>query len=212
MSPRDAKQEFGPNVKYFEKNVAEAKKLLSAATGSDTIQFRVIANVDRYGQAAQQTWELLQATMSPEGFEFELEYMEYGAYVQSIFLGQIPEGAIALGPLIGSPRDPDDLFFRNFHSSAPRHNWGGTPIDEQADLDAMFDESRTILDLEERVAFIKDIQRSMADSMLVVPYTGSAGYGYVQPWVENYNPKAGYAYFPETIAKSWFTKERIAKG
>ena len=102
--------------------------------------------------------------------------------------------------------------FRLYHSSAPRHNWGGTPIDEQKDLDAMFDKSRTIVDNEERVDYIKDIQRSMAESMLIVPYTGSAGYGYVQPWVNNYHDKGGYAYIIESIAKSWFTEERIAQG
>jgi peptide/nickel transport system substrate-binding protein len=212
MSPRDAKKEFGPNVKYFEKNVAEAKKLLSAATGSETLKTKVIANVDRYGQGAQQLWELLQSTLKPEGIEIELEYMEYGAYIQSIFIGQIPDGAIGLGPLIGSTRDPDDLFFRLFHSTAPRHNWGGTPIDEQKALDAMFDKSRTLTNTEERIAYIKDIQRTMAESMLIVPYPGGAGYGYVQPWIENYNDKGGYAYIIESFAKSWFTKDRIAKG
>jgi peptide/nickel transport system substrate-binding protein len=212
MSPRDRKSDFGPNVKYFERNVAEAKKLLSAATGSDTISFKVIANVDRYGAAAQALWELLQSTLASDGVEIELEYMEYGAYIQSIFIGQIPSGAVGLGPLIGSPRDPDDLFFRLYHSTAPRHNWGGTPIDEQASLDAMFDKSRTIIDVEERIANIEDIQRAMAESMLIVPYPGNAGYGYVQPWIENYNDKGGYAYIIESFAKSWFTKERIAKG
>jgi peptide/nickel transport system substrate-binding protein len=212
MSPRDAKSEFGTNVKYFEKNVAEAKKLLNAAIGAETLKTKVIANVDRYGQSAQQLWELLQSTLGPEGIEIELEYMEYGAYIQSIFIGQIPEGAIGLGPLIGSPRDPDDLMFRLYHTTAPRHNWGGTPIEEQADLDAMFDKSRTIIDVEERIEYIKDIQREMAESMLIVPYTGSAGYGYVQPWIENWNPKSGYAYIIETAAKSWFTQERIDRG
>ncbi len=212
MSPRDRKSDFGDNVKYFEKNVAEAKKLLNAALGTDQMQFKVIANVDRYGQSAQQLWELLQSTLAPEGINIELEYMEYGAYIQSIFVGQIPDGAIGLGPLIGSPRDPDDIFFRNYHSTAPRHNWGGTPIDEQAALDAMFDKSRTIIDLEERIEYINDVQRAMAESQLIVSYPGSAGYGYVQPWVENYNDKGGYAYIIEAIAKSWFTKERIAQG
>ena len=85
-------------------------------------------------------------------------------------------------------------------------------IDEQASLDAMFDKSRTIIKTEERIAYIKDIQRSMAESMLIVPYTGSAGYGYVQPWIENYYDKGGYGYIIESWAKSWFTKERIARG
>jgi peptide/nickel transport system substrate-binding protein len=211
MSPINGK-EWGDARKWWEYNPAEAKKLLSAATGSDTIKFKVIANVDRYGAAAQQHWELQQATLAEVGFEVELEFMEYGAYIQSIFLGQIPPGAVGLGPLIGSPRDPDDNFFRNFHTSAPRHNWGGTPIPEQAELDAMFDKSRTLLDLEERIEFIKDIQRRMAEVQNMVPYWATSGYGYVQPWVQGYYHKTGYANIMEAISKSWFTEERAAKG
>jgi peptide/nickel transport system substrate-binding protein len=211
MSPINGK-DWGDSAKWWKHDPAEAKKLLNAATGSDTISFKVIANVDRYGAAAQQHWELQQATMAQFGFDIELEYMEYGAYIQSIYLGQIPEGAVGLGPLIGSPRDPDDNFFRNFHTTAPRHNWGGTPIPEQAELDGLFDESRTILDLEERIEFIKDIQRRMAVVQNMVPYPATSGYGYVQPWVQNYLHKTGYATHIEAISKSWFTEERAAKG
>jgi peptide/nickel transport system substrate-binding protein len=160
----------------------------------------------------QQIAELLQATMGEGGFEIELEYMEYGAYIQSIFLGQIPAGACGLGPLIGSPRDPDNNFFSNFHTAAPRHNWGGEPIEEQAMLDKLFEDSRLILDLEERIEFIKDIQRTMAEIMNVVPYTATSGYGYVQPWVQGYYHKTGYATHIEAISKSWFTEERVARG
>jgi peptide/nickel transport system substrate-binding protein len=211
MSPLNGK-DWGDSLQYWEYNPQKAKQLLQAATGKDTLDFKVIANVDRYGAAMQQISELLQATMGESGFNIELEYMGYGAYIQSIYLGQIPTGAVGLGPLIGSPRDPDNNFFSNFHTAAPRHNWGGTPIDEQADLDKWFEESRTILDLEERIDYIKDLQRKMAEIMNVVPYTATSGYGYVQPWVQNYNHKTGYPTHIEAIAKSWFTEERAAKG
>ncbi|MGD9933707.1 MAG: ABC transporter substrate-binding protein [Dehalococcoidia bacterium] len=211
MSPLDSK-EWGPSEKYWKNDPAESKKLLQAATGSDTLKFKVIANIDRYGAAMQQIAELLQSTMKTSGFDIELEYMEYGAYIQSIFVGKIPDGAVGLGPLIGSPRDPDNNFFSNFHTAAPRHNWGGTPIPEQAELDAAFDKSRTILKLEDRIKFIKDLQVRMAEIMNVVPYTATSGYSYVQPHVQGYYHKTGYATHVEAIAKSWFTEERAKKG
>jgi ABC-type transport system substrate-binding protein len=168
-------------------------------------------NVDRYGAGAQQMWELFASMLSQNGFNIELAFQEYGSYIQSTYLGDIAEG-IGGGPLIGSPRDPNDIFSPNMESSSARHNWGGTPIDEMPEIDADLAAQRKIFDVEERVAFIQDIQRKMAESMLVVPYTGGAGYGYVQPWVQNFHDKIGYAVHRTSITESWFTQERIDEG
>lgn len=211
MSPKNNASDFGPNAKYFQKNIAEAKKLLEAAGFPNGFSFKLRANVDRYGAEAKQAWELFAQTLPEAGFKPELVYEEYGAYIQSTFLGKIPEGC-AVGPFIGAPRDPDDIFTRLYSSASPRHNWGGTPIPEMAELDALFDKQRTILDLNERIKVIKDIQRTMAESMLTVPYHASAGYGYEQPWVLNFFAKNGYGWPTETVAKAWFTDERIKKG
>lgn len=211
MSPINGK-EWGDSARYWKHDPAEAKKLLQAATGSDTLKFKIIANIDRYGETMKQAAELIQSIIKKSGFEAELEYMEYGAYIQSVFLGKIPAGAVGLGPLIGSPRDPDDQFMRNYHTKAARHNWGGTPIPEQAELDGMFDKQRTLMDLKERVAYINDIQRRMAMIMNAVPYTATSGYGYIQPWVKGYYHKTGYAIHAEAIMRSWFSEDRIKKG
>ena len=211
MSPLKNEQEFGPNAKYFKKDIAEAKKLLAAAGFPNGLSFKLTANVDRYGASAQQTWELIQASIAEAGFKAELVFQEYGTYIQSTFLGKFNEGA-AVGPLIGSPRDPDDIFSRNYASSSARHNWGGTPIPEMADLDARFDKQRKLLKPEERIAEIKEIQRVMAESMLIVPYSGAPVVAYVQPWIENYHEKGGYAYHMESMARSWFTDERLRRG
>jgi len=211
MSPKTNASEFGPNAKYFQLNIAEAKKLLEAAGFPNGFNFKLRANVDRYGAEAKQAWELFAQTLPDAGFRPELVYEEYGAYIQSTFLGKIPEGA-AVGPFIGAPRDPDDILTRLYASASPRHNWGGTPIPEMAELDAHFDKQRTILDQQERIKELKEIQRLMAESMLTVPYHASAGYQYEQPWVLNFFSKNGYGYPVETIAKAWFTDERIKKG
>lgn len=210
LDPAD-ESTFGPNAKYYQKDIAEAKKLLEAVTGSDTLQFTVTSNVDRYGEVARQAWELLASLIKEAGFETEVVFQEYGSYIQSTYLGKTEKG-IGLGPLIGSPRDPNDIYARLFESSSPRHNWSGTPIDEMDDIDADIAKQRTIFDVEERVAFIQDMQRKMAESHLIVPYHGAAGYGYIQPWVKNYNDKIGYAVHRTSIAKAWFTDDRIAQG
>jgi ABC-type transport system substrate-binding protein len=212
LSPKDHNGDYGAAGAYFKKNIAEAKKLLSAATGSDSIQFKLRANVDRYGAEAQQAWELFASTIKDAGFQAELVYEEYGAYIQSTFLGRIPDGSIAVGPMIGSPRDPDNIFMQLYWSQSARHNWGGTAIPEQPELDSMFLKQRTLLDQEERETYIKDIQKKMAESMLIVPYHASAGWVYSQPWLKNFYYKAGYPYVADGLMKAHFTKERLDKG
>jgi peptide/nickel transport system substrate-binding protein len=211
LSPRTQSQEFGPNGSYFKKDIAEAKKLLAAAGFADGLSFKLWANVDRYGAQAKQSWELFAQTISEAGFKAELTYQEYGAYIQSTYLGKIAEGA-AVGPLTGNLRDPDQAFFGSYSSSSARHQWGGTPIPEQADLDARFAKQRRLMDLNERVAEIQEIQRVMADSMLVIPTHAVAGFAYGQPWVQNLYWKTSYAIHAESFARAWFTDERIKKG
>ncbi|MDZ7729466.1 MAG: ABC transporter substrate-binding protein [Dehalococcoidia bacterium] len=90
-------EDYGENGKFFEYNAAEAQALIQAATGEDRVQTMVTANVDRYGAAARQTWEFYAAQMSEAGFDIELNFQEYGSYIQSTYLGDIPEG-IGMGP------------------------------------------------------------------------------------------------------------------
>ncbi|MGK2965039.1 MAG: ABC transporter substrate-binding protein [Tepidiformaceae bacterium] len=212
MSPKNDAAEFGPNAKYFQKNITEAKALLTAAGYPDGLSFKIISNVDRYGAVLQQAWELVSSTISEAGFNAENVYQEYSAYIQSTYVGNLPEDSVGLGPLIGTVLDPDDMFFTSYSSTSNRHQWGGTPIPEMADLDSRFVKQRTILDLDERIEAVKEIQRVMADSMLTVMLHSVPGVNYVQPWVKNSYWKSSNATPAETYAKAYFTDERIAKG
>lgn len=205
-----SKPDFGPQAKWYTKNIAEAKKLMTAVTGSDEVKMKVTSNVDRYGSAAQQAWELTATLVAEAGFQSEIVFQEYGAYIASAYQGKMPEG-IMLGPLIGSPRDPNDIFSRMYESSSARTNWGGTPIPEMPEIDANIQKQREFLDLEERIAFIHDMQRSMAESMIIVPYHGGAGYNYSNPWVNDMYWKNGYGVIRATYAGAWFNEERRAK-
>jgi peptide/nickel transport system substrate-binding protein len=72
LSPRDDRAEFGPNAALFQRDIAEAKKLLAAAGFENELSFRLTANVDRYGPQAKQAWELFAATIAEAGFRAEL--------------------------------------------------------------------------------------------------------------------------------------------
>ena len=208
VSPRDDNKAYGAQGKYWQRNLTEAKALLKAATGQDTLKFKLHCNVDRYGAAAQQSWELFASTIKDAGFEAELVFEEYGSYIQSTYLGKIADGC-ACGPLIGSPRDPDNMF-QNYWSKSARHNFGGT-IPEQVAIDAMIEKQRTLLDNKERLKFIQDMQVTLTESFLVIPYHASAGWVYTQPWVKNLWYKAGYPYVADSVMKAYFTPERLKK-
>ena len=211
LSPREHADQYGESAKLFEFNPQEARQLFEAATGESTPSLRITANIDRYGRVAEQTWELHAAQIREAGWDVELTYQEYGSYIQSTYLGDIPEG-VGLGPLIGSPRDPNDIMSRNIASSSARHNWGGSAIEEMDRVDELIAEQARILDHDERVQFIHDMQVEMADYVLFVPNHAAAGYAYANPWVQNFHWKNSYAVHRTTVLNSWFTPERRQRG
>jgi peptide/nickel transport system substrate-binding protein len=209
LNPTDSK--FGPNAKYYKRDLTAAKALLSAA-GAEGLSFKLIGNVDRYGPEAKQAWELVTSSFQEAGLKPELVFQEYATYIQTIFLGKMPENTAAIGPFIGSPNDPDDVFVTLYWSKSARHNWGGAPIAEQAEIDTRIEKQRTILDTKERIDYIQETQRFMAESMLTVPYHASAGYIYVQPWLKNFYYKSGYSYIADGLMKANFDADRLKKG
>jgi peptide/nickel transport system substrate-binding protein len=183
LDPRDPK--FGPNGKYFKRDIGEAKKLLAAAGYPNGLSFPLRANIDRYGSVYKQRWEIAQATIKEAGFNANLVFEEYGQYIQTTFLGKFNEG-IAIGPL-QVPLDPDSIFFTLYHPESLRHNWSGEgegSLAKDAQLVKMFNDQRSELDRNKRLALIQDIQRYMAEKMYLVPHIGTTSVHGFQPWLK----------------------------
>ncbi len=208
LSPRN--DDYGDSAQFFEFNPQEARQLFEAATGEETPFIRINANVDAYGRLREQKWELTAASLQEAGWDVELNYQEYGTYIQTTFLGEIDEG-VALGPLIGAPRDPHDILSRNISSRSARRNWGGEPPEEMDRIEEMIDEQVTMLDLDERLEYIHEMQRELAEYMVTVPHVGPSGFTYVNPWMQNYHHKSGFAFPFTSLSRAYFTPERIAE-
>jgi len=219
IDPINDAAEFGPNAKYFARDVTEAKALLSAAGFPDGID--ITANSSNiYGPGFGKQMEAVSDSAREAGFRMNLNLGEYGGYLSTTFLGDIPPDGIGLAPLIGSPIDPHNIIFAVFHPSSGRHNWGpkgAVPAADlpkandpspagDADLLALWTEQAQEIDEEARAALLKDVQRSMAESMWLVPWPGvSTAYVY-QPWVKNIRLIRGYGFGVETAVNMWLDK------
>ncbi len=77
-----------------------------------------------YGPGFGRQMEAVAASAGQAGFRMQLNLGEYGGYLSTTFLGDIPPNQIGLAPLMGSPIDPHNIFFSIFHPTSGRHNWG----------------------------------------------------------------------------------------
>ena len=219
MDPINDATTFGENAKYFAYNVEEAKALLAAAGLPDGVD--ITANSSSiYGPGFGRQMDAVAASAEQAGFRMQLNLGEYGGYLSTTFLGDIPPNQIGLAPLIGSPIDPHNIFFSIFHPTSGRHNWGPkgpVPAAElprandpspagDAELLALWTKQAQELDEEARVELVRDVQRMMAESMYLVPWPGvSTAYVY-QPWVKNIRLIRGYGFGAETAVHLWVDK------
>ena len=158
--------------------------------------------------------EALGLSAAEGGFRIEFDFGDYGGYISTTFFGDIPENELGIAPLMGAPHDPHNIFFTIFHPSSARHNWGprgqedlpdNSPAGDQTLL-GLWDAQAAELDFDARVEIINDIQRNMAESMYLIPWTGYSGVTLVQPWVKNYQWARDYAPAAENLPHLWIDK------
>lgn len=207
--------DFGPNSKYYERDVDEAKRLLGEAgypNGIDLVGRSSIV----YGSVFGDRTEALGLSARDAGFRMSFDFGEYSGYISTTFFGEIAENELGIAPLMGAPHDPHNIFFTIFHPTSSRHNWGprGTDLAELPDnspagdqtLLALWDAQAAELDFEARVEIVKEIQRNMAESMYLVPWTGYSGVIIHQPWVKNFQWARDYAPAVENLPHLWIDR------
>ncbi len=145
--------------KLYAPNIAEAKALLKAAGQENLTIEAQYSNIDTTAAAE---FPLIKQALAQAGINFELKPLERTIYLDNQVKGNFALQGIGMG---GYP-DPDNFLFPTFHSSGTK-NYGKA---SDPAFDKLIDQQRRILNIEERKAFINDMQRKWK-SQLFRTYT-----------------------------------------
>ena len=189
---------FGPNAKYFKRDVPAAKKLLADAGYPNGIKFPLISTLNAYGPTFNSGLELIIKELKDAGIEATLAPQDYAAYVSSTYLGKFAAGSMVFG-LETPVQEPHLYFFNMYHPQGARNHGGvNDPV-----LTAMIDKEQGTLDKADRKNQIDEIQRYLADKLYYVPGTVIVQTIAAQSYVKGYFPQSDYGYGGEWVPKAW---------
>jgi len=194
LDPKGA--DFGPNAKYFKRDVEGAKKLLADA-GVANLKVPLISTLNAYGNTFNQSVELVIKQLKDAGITAELRAQDYAAYISSTFLGKYDAGAMVWG--LETPyQEPHDYLYNMFHPKGTRNHGGAT---NDAALTAMIEKQMKSLDKADRKKQIDEIQRYLAEKQYYV--FGASGLTTIatQPYVKNFNYQTDYGRGAEYVPR-----------
>lgn len=168
LDPKDGK--FGPNAKYLQHDVAEAKKLLAAAGYPNGFEapFSFISGT-QFGRDWQQKAEVLMAMLAEGGIVCDAKPVDYtSVWTPQYSLSQGDYDGMTMHPN-GSRGDPGQWLQVFFSSSGTRSQ----ALPDPAELNALIARQRQELDRTRRIGVIHDIQRYMVENLPAVPQGGT---------------------------------------
>jgi ABC-type transport system substrate-binding protein len=168
--------EFSDNYKF---SLAEAKRLTAAAGFANAIDLPFYVNTQ--GTIPEENQLVIDALKQSGVFNLQVVQMSANDFRTNINVDGKYDGTQQESAASGN--DIDYVLYRDYHSSRV----GGVAFPDPK-IDALAEAQRREADYEKRIAIIKDIQKYLAQNMLMNPgrslYTR---FSFRWPWVHNLN-------------------------
>jgi peptide/nickel transport system substrate-binding protein len=190
-------KDFGPNAKYFQRDVAEGKKLLAAAgyangfpVTSHCIQGPQLGLLPKNAQVLDGFTSDLGLTIKVDGIDYNKDYIpvyrdgngQYDGWAYHTVSGTTPNRLSPVSSLAASYWSKSGVTFDGF-STTGKNDQAGDPT-----LDAMIAKARVEPDVKARKTQVYELQRYLAKAMwgLMLP-GGATSFTMAWPAVRNWN-------------------------
>jgi peptide/nickel transport system substrate-binding protein len=188
-------KDFGANSKYYQHNIAEAKKLLAAAGFADGLEMTdsFVAGSE-YGAKFHEWLEITQGMEKEIGIKHNNNPQEYGPAFGPKYrdsLGQFEGVSTKLGPPPPSA-DPVGRLAFDYYSKGGAGFYGFDAAgkgDGSGDpqVDAQFDKAYAEYDDNKRKTIVQELQRYLGEKQYAVRWPGGkSAFALVWPAVGNY--------------------------
>jgi len=209
LDPRGS--DFGPNGKNYEYNVAEAKKLLTAAGHPNGFEYDLHYSVNGFSPTYVRQAEIMAGNIEQAGMRAKLLPEDH----QTLFLPKRmrDRGLFTGVSIIASSAAVDSLAM----ISAYYHSTGGMsthqpPFEPDPETDRMIEAMRREFDMTKRFKMTQDFQRSMAGKLRLLLWPGDATtFTLAWPWVGNagvFNAYGTYGAPAESLIHQWFDQSK----
>lgn len=217
LDPHD--KNFGPNSKYFSRNVAEAKKLLAAAGFPNGVEIQSNhITTSQLGITFPKDIEIWEGMMAEAGFRFKKNIIDYsGEYLK---IRDTNGDFAGIGYKTGPPAPTNDPINRlqyefstkggpGFHGfdAAGKGDKSGDPT-----VESLIAKGVAEFDTEKRRAIVFDLQRHLASKWYAFRWPGgSSQFAVVWPVIRNFRVwQEGTASASLVAHKTWWLDETQA--
>lgn len=176
--------ELGENGKYYKRNIAEAKRLLTQAGFPNGLKVTIISDL---GTADYQRWQFGQANLKEAGIDVELNIIQYAEYLSGAFLGGKFED---MGQGCTQTWEDVDGFLAGMHTPA-----GGLTNQSSVDdpeVTALVEKQALLVDQVERKKVIDELQKLLARKQYMVWYGNAYAQEIYPSYLKNYGPSGAY--------------------